>query len=225
MVVDIFDLSASQLSRFTQGFRYPIYRVMHHGSAGGSGVLDWNAYNISDQSEISEIQKFTHYEEAIPCLSNFAFDGKRVLIIGSSVPWLECLVAKRGAKEILTVEYRPIKWSTKFKKTSWTSITFDEFLTSPPKRYFDCLLSYSSLEHSGLGRYGDEMDPDGDLFTLFIAKRWMTAEAKALLALPVGKDCILFNRHRVYGSKRLADRKSTRLNSSHEWISRMPSSA
>lgn len=25
------------------------------------------------------------------------------------------------------------------------------------------MISYSSLEHSGLGRYGDELNPDGDI--------------------------------------------------------------
>jgi len=28
---------------------------------------------------------------------------------------------------------------------------------------FDAVFSYSSLEHDGLGRYGDPRDPDGDL--------------------------------------------------------------
>ena len=28
---------------------------------------------------------------------------------------------------------------------------------------YDCVASFSSVEHSGLGRYGDELNPFGDL--------------------------------------------------------------
>ncbi len=31
---------------------------------------------------------------------------------------------------------------------------------------FDIMVSFSSLEHSGLGRYGDELNPWGDLITM-----------------------------------------------------------
>ena len=51
---------------------------------------------------------------------------------------------------------------------------------------------------------------------------WLAlAEAEAELGLPAGP-----SRGRGRGAARVPrDRKSTRLNSSHEWISRMPSSA
>ena len=35
---------------------------------------------------------------------------------------------------------------------------------------FDAVVSFSSLEHSGLGRYGDQLNPWGDLITM--AKVW-----------------------------------------------------
>ena len=63
--------------------------------------------------------------------------------------------------------------------------------------------SYSSIEHSGLGRYGDTIDPDGDIKTLKKITPFMTHEAKFLIAIPLGQDSILFNRHRVYGLRRL----------------------
>ena len=31
---------------------------------------------------------------------------------------------------------------------------------------YDVIISYSSLEHSGLGRYGDYLNPNGDLETM-----------------------------------------------------------
>jgi hypothetical protein len=35
---------------------------------------------------------------------------------------------------------------------------------------FDLIVTYSSLEHSGLGRYGDSLNPWADLITM--AKAW-----------------------------------------------------
>lgn len=196
-------LSNSDLTRFTDGFRIPIYRIMHYNSTRSGLQLDWNTIGLSSRSSDDLISQFTHYEEAIPCLSNLDFSGASVLVLGSSVPWLECFLATRDAREILTVEYRAIRWHPDFPRTEWSSLTFDEFMNSAPYPRFDRLISYSSVEHSGLGRYGDAIDPEGDLISLLTASRWLTPDARVYLALPVGPDAVLFNRHRVYGNKRL----------------------
>ena len=64
---------------------------------------------------------------------------------------------------------------------------------------FDAMVSFSSLEHSGLGRYGDSLNPWGDLITM--AKAWCLIKPKgrALVGVPSGLDAILFNAHRNYG--------------------------
>ena len=53
---------------------------------------------------------------------------------------------------------------------------------------FDALVSYSSVEHSGLGRYGDKLNPWGDLITM--AKAWciMKPKARAFIGIPSVKD-------------------------------------
>ena len=38
------------------------------------------------------------------------------------------------------------------------------------------MITYSSLEHSGLGRYGDSLNPWGDLITM--AKAWCLLKPK-----------------------------------------------
>ena len=40
----------------------------------------------------------------------------------------------------------------------------------PDGLLFDLIVTYSSLEHSGLGRYGDSLNPWADLITM--AKAW-----------------------------------------------------
>ena len=68
---------------------------------------------------------------------------------------------------------------------------------------FDVVFSFSSLEHSGLGRYGDPLNPWGDIMS--VAEAWCVSGPSAQFAMAVptsvsaGKDTIMFNAHRVYG--------------------------
>ena len=61
------------------------------------------------------------------------------------------------------------------------------------------MVTFSSLEHSGLGRYGDSLNPWGDLITM--AKAWCLTKPKgrALVGVPSGFDVIMFNASRNYG--------------------------
>jgi hypothetical protein len=202
-IVQITDLDTPTLSRFSSGFAVPVILKMHYGSAGGgAGDLDWQRYIGAENFSNEQLAQLVHYEEALPCLDAYNFESKSILVIGSSVPWLECYLARRGAARVTTVEYREIRWTPSFPETAWQSITFDRFLSAAPDQH-DLVISYSSIEHSGLGRYQDAISPDGDLETLFVARRWMRPDAAVLIAVPVGPDLVCFNRHRVYGPNRI----------------------
>lgn len=54
------------------------------------------------------------------------------------------------------------------------------------------------LEHIGLGRYGDNLDPDGDLRAIGELLRVLAPRGDLLIAVPVGKPRVQFNAHRVY---------------------------
>ena len=49
------------------------------------------------------------------------------------------------------------------------------------------------IEHIGLGRYGDEMDPDGDLKAIDELKRVLSRKGDLLFVVPVGKPKIMYN--------------------------------
>ena len=55
-----------------------------------------------------------------------------------------------------------------------------------------------TIEHIGLGRYGDPIDPDGDLKAINELKRVCAVGGNLLLVVPVGKQRIMFNAHRIY---------------------------
>ena len=65
-------------------------------------------------------------------------------------------------------------------------------------------MSISSIDHSGLGRYSDELNPRGDLETM--DNIWSILKPGSgilLLTVPIGPDRCIFNLMRRYGRIRL----------------------
>jgi hypothetical protein len=54
------------------------------------------------------------------------------------------------------------------------------------------------IEHIGLGRYGDSLDPDGDMKAARELVRVLKTNGNLLVVVPVGKPIIMFNAHRIY---------------------------
>ena len=74
-----------------------------------------------------------------------------------------------GAEHVTTLEYSAITSHHPKLTPMLPSDMARQFLdgTLPD---FDAVVSFSSLEHSGLGRYGDGLNPYGDLITM--ARAW-----------------------------------------------------
>jgi hypothetical protein len=60
------------------------------------------------------------------------------------------------------------------------------------------------IEHVGLGRYGDPLDPDGDLKAISELVRVLAPGGALLVATPVGQPRVAFNAHRVYDHEAFA---------------------
>jgi SAM-dependent methyltransferase len=54
------------------------------------------------------------------------------------------------------------------------------------------------VEHVGLGRYGDPLDPEGDLRSMAELQRVIAPGGHLIFAIPVGRPRIHFNAHRIY---------------------------
>ena len=55
-----------------------------------------------------------------------------------------------------------------------------------------------ALEHFGLGRYGDKLDPDGYLKGLRNMLEMLAPGGRFYLSAPIGRQRIEFNAHRVF---------------------------
>ncbi len=62
-----------------------------------------------------------------------------------------------------------------------------------------------TIEHIGLGRYGDPIDPTGDIKAINELIRVVANGGNILFVVPIGKPKILFNAHRIYSYNQIMD--------------------
>ncbi|CAI5457836.1 unnamed protein product [Closterium sp. Yama58-4] len=123
--------------------------------------------------------------------------GKSVLVVGSQVPWLEAILLAYKAGSITTVDFnKPVADYPELRLWSIPELDASD-------ETFDVVASYSSLEHDGLGRYGDPLNPDGDRLRMKKIRGLLKPGGLFFLGLPVGNDTLVFNAHRVYGPIRM----------------------
>lgn len=62
-----------------------------------------------------------------------------------------------------------------------------------------------AVEHVGLGRYGDPLDPEGDLKAMAELQRVVAPGGQLLFVVPVGKPRVQFNAHRIYAYEHIVE--------------------
>jgi SAM-dependent methyltransferase len=128
--------------------------------------------------------------------------GKRGLVIGSENPWLEGMLLEYGAQNITTVEFGKIE-SLHPQIQTYTPMEFKVDFLQGHIEQFDFAISYSSIEHDGLGRYGDLINPNGDLETMSKMLTIVKPGGHVMIGFPCCHDKLEWNAHRVYGPVRL----------------------
>lgn len=69
----------------------------------------------------------------------------------------------------------------------------------------ECISCMHTIEHIGLGRYGDPIDPEGDIKAILELIRVTKSGGSILFVTPVGKPKIMFNAHRIYDPPMIND--------------------
>lgn len=177
-------------------------------SKTGDAPRNWdriNEFMNYSKAELSALAYNDESESMYHAMSGFDLKEKKGFVVGSMQPWVEVMALQRGAKQLLTVEYNPLTIQKEFKDRL-SSVIPSEFAENW-KTYageYDFAASFSSIEHSGLGRYGDPVDPIGDLREMLKIKCILRKGGLLFLGVPFGTDALVFNAHRIYGSIRLA---------------------
>lgn len=144
-----------------------------------------------------EVNYYGHTDQWLyQALDQYPIFNQNVALIGSTYPWYEAVLLTRCPNEITVIEYsdRKLENVSKLNYCKPNSV-----LTT---QYFDSIVSISSFEHDGLGRYGDPLNPDGDLEAMQNLKKIVKPNGLLYLSVPIGFDRIYFNLHRVYGKYR-----------------------
>lgn len=91
-------------------------------------------------------------------------------------------------------DYRPAELVLSGLETRSADITALPFADGS----ISSLSSMHVVEHVGLGRYGDPIDPDGDLKSIAELIRVLAPGGDLFFVVPIGKPLVMFNAHRVY---------------------------
>lgn len=92
------------------------------------------------------------------------------------------------------VDIRPLDcevYNLKFKQGSITDLPYSD-------NSVETLSSLHVIEHIGLGRYGDPVNPDGYLDAARELSRVLAVGGRLLIGTPVGRERLCFDAHRVF---------------------------
>lgn len=78
-------------------------------------------------------------------------------------------------------------------------------LAGIPDESIDSISALCSLEHFGLGRYGDAVDPEAWFKAMKSIQRVLKRGGYAYIAVPVGKEHVEFNAHRIFYPETIID--------------------
>jgi len=201
------------INNFTMDGQCPITVFRYYNNFGdkkpNDGHFSATAFDrLLRKDSVTNINGYRDKNVLKPALKKYKqkIYDKSVAVIGTRKPWAEAILLNLGAKHVTTVEYA--KLIIEHKRV--TTVTPDRLATrfiSGQAVLFDTVFTYSSIEHSGLGRYGDPVAPFGDLEAT--AQVWCMVKPGGyfILAVPMLKDqnkcSVKWNGGRRYGTVRL----------------------
>lgn len=99
------------------------------------------------------------------------------------------------------LEYRPANFHLSNLESKSVDITALPF----PDNSIFSLSCMHTVEHIGLGRYGDVLNPNGDVDAIKELKRVLAPGGNLLFVVPIGKPRIMFNAHRIYSYSQICE--------------------
>ena len=118
----------------------------------------------------------------------------RHIDVGSRIDGFVAHVASFREIEIIDVRDLPSfsHYNIKFTKADLTELD-DNILNS-----CDSLSCLHAIEHFGLGRYNDKIDPDGHIKGFINLCRMLKVDGVLYISFPIGSSGVYFNAHRIF---------------------------
>jgi hypothetical protein len=115
--------------------------------------------------------------------TKFPLAGKKVALLGPTNLWHEAMLL--AEKSILSAQ-----------ASSGDTRICDLKMDSK----YDAICSFLYLKNLGLG---SSIDPDADFEEMKRAKNLLKSDGLLFLSIPLGKDRLIWNSHRIYGERRM----------------------
>jgi hypothetical protein len=209
---------ADLIKRFTQDGAMPIIKQWYINEAyADSNSIQKETQGKVTVSEFNEWltkvknnQKLVYYNVELQITMKKYLNeikDKSLVVLGTQQPWVEAIGYYLNASQITTLDYT--RKIYELDRLEWLHVNdyLDDLISNKKEvEQFDNSASFSSIEHSGLGRYGDPLSPEGDIDAVQQVHCLLKPNGLFFLGLPTSNDnssYIEFNAHRVYGSKRL----------------------
>jgi len=124
--------------------------------------------------------------------------GVRVLDVGSTGSIFPIVLNSFGY-QVYVIDVREYEWKT---PPGVVVIVEDIRSTQFRSGFFDAVTAISTIEHIGLGRFGDQLDESGDRSAIIEMTRVLKKGGELLMTVPFGRGTVT-PMHRVYDSKAL----------------------
>jgi len=141
------------------------------------------------------------FVEYLFVFKNLDASGGKALDVGSGISLFPLALASFGF-EVTTIDLKSYAYSSLLPNIK--PVVCDIRKTSFPDNHFDIITAVSTIEHIGLGRYGDTLDWQGDKKAVHELVRILKPGGVFFITLPFGKKGISYL-HRVYDYDSLTD--------------------
>ena len=161
--------------------------------AGYAGRLDLLPCLHEWHEEGGAVRNEYFWQDLLVARMIFAARPERHVDIGSRVDGFVAHVA--GFREIEVFDIRPI--TARVPGVTFRQLDVMQSLAAMAG-YCDSVSCLHALEHFGLGRYGDPLDPSGFVRGIGNMARLLRNGGVLYLSVPIGVDRVEFNAHRVF---------------------------
>lgn len=134
------------------------------------------------------------YQDLLVAQKIFKNNPSKHVDIGSRIDGFVASVASYRTIEVLDIRKSEIN----IENVIFKQCNVMEELNKDLLEYCDSLSCLHALEHFGLGRYGDPIDANGHIKGLENLYKILKPNGYLYLSLPIGKQKIEFNAHRIF---------------------------
>ena len=149
---------------------------------------------IHDNTKNTPFEPHYFYQDIWAFKKIYSSEAKSHVDVGSNIKFVGLLTS---VTKVTFIDIRPLKvmlHNLNSKKGSILSMPFKD-------KEVESLSCLHVAEHIGLGRYGDPIDPQGTKKACTELKRVLAPKGHLYFSLPVGRQRVCFNAHRVHSPK------------------------